>query len=275
MKEQRKCLFCGNSDLTKEHVFPKWVFTIVRKPFEPFKESALPLDVLNESVAGRLPRFNEDFSDGRRVSRDNFKLRLLCRTCNNGWMSDAEALAKRLIGDLLLSQSAQRKFTLQESYDLAHWALLKALVLAKACQGKIQFLDRIYYDVQKGRIPTGVYVEMAVLSSIEIDWSIFPIMTWKAIEEPKEVVAQIAAQSLVCAFQIGCLAFRVSVVPPHPTIRRQRVGYQTEILHPFGSIVSFKECTVPDSSSRIDLVSFCSALGLLDFENSSRFLKDV
>jgi hypothetical protein len=116
---------------------------------------------------------------------------------------------------------------------------------------------------------------MAVLPSIEIDWAIFPIMVWKAIEEPKEVVAQIAAQSLVCAFQVGSLGFRISFVPPHPTIRRQRVAYQTEILHPFGAILSFKECDVTNPGSGIDLITFCSALGLLDFDNSSRFLKEV
>lgn len=148
MKQQRKCLFCGNSDLTKEHVFPKWIFTIVRKPFEPFKESGHPLDVSNESVADRLPRFAENVSGGRRVPRDNFTLRLFCKACNNGWMSHAEGLAKRLIGHLLLVNTTPPSFTPQESYELAHWALLKALVLAKACQGKIQFQDRIYYDVQ-------------------------------------------------------------------------------------------------------------------------------
>lgn len=68
-----KCIFCGKQEkLTKEHVFPNWLSNL-------YKNNDL---VINEFVGDtNLKWLSKIFQH---------KARVVCKDCNNGWMSDLE-----------------------------------------------------------------------------------------------------------------------------------------------------------------------------------------
>ncbi len=91
-KAPRICLFCGKrGDMSKEHVFSKWISKYLPDPALNHKvtssdDSWLPEHMrrtpLNKTVAG---------ATGSRT------FKIVCRTCNNGWMSDMEQLIEPLL----------------------------------------------------------------------------------------------------------------------------------------------------------------------------------
>jgi len=82
----RQCVFCeSTSDLTREHVLPDWL-TDIGLDSEPSIHHAGPLN--------RLPR---------EWSAKPFKttVKMVCATCNNGWLSELEGSAKPVIAPLI------------------------------------------------------------------------------------------------------------------------------------------------------------------------------
>lgn len=105
----RRCIFCGGTKLTKEHVLPDWLAEVVPKPDSATRTVGVAPQA--KSNPGRL------FTD---------TVRCVCSTCNSGWMSDLEVAAMPLITPLLrgeitaLGEDAQR--------TLALWAVKTAII---------------------------------------------------------------------------------------------------------------------------------------------------
>lgn len=198
-------------------------------------------------------------TDGRKVPRHEFKLRLFCAKCNGGWMSDAEAAAKRLIGPLLTVDSPRFEFSPEDSYKLAHWAVMKTAVILKASQLKHSLLPRVYYELRNGRIPDGIYVELASLGCHDIDWMVGPPIIWKALDLPREELVSVVERSIIGCIQLGKVVIRVSMVPTHEKIKRQQVAFKATVIHPYGQILSFM--AAPIGSTQRQLPSFFDRLG--------------
>ena len=72
----RQCLFCGSTDLSKEHIFAKWLL----------KE----LNIYN----GMTRMYHANFA-GIKLSNQIYSFSklvngLVCKQCNNGWMNSLE-----------------------------------------------------------------------------------------------------------------------------------------------------------------------------------------
>lgn len=91
-KPSKPCLFCGlPGDKSREHIFPRWMKDIVRSDF------GSPLHLVNrydhetkviEISHGRLNR------PGRLIDQT---IKLVCRSCNNEWMSRLQQQAKPVL----------------------------------------------------------------------------------------------------------------------------------------------------------------------------------
>ena len=84
------CAFCGFSGkLTGEHVFGDWLARI-GLDLEPVQFDGGPLNRLGRDLGVDRPF--------RRTVRN------VCGTCNNGWMSRPEDVAKRVLTPLILGE---------------------------------------------------------------------------------------------------------------------------------------------------------------------------
>ncbi len=120
------CIFChtrsGGGPLTKEHVFSK----PVRRTF----------GILDDTYIGRI---DEEGSVSSFPRADQFRVKLPCASCNNGWMSSLErdfthsVAAWRRDGDRLGKRRAQ---------TIEQW-LLKTYIVLSAVEGNIRDMGAI------------------------------------------------------------------------------------------------------------------------------------
>jgi len=107
----RECAFCFTTkNLTKEHVISDWV---------------------NELFPGRN---TVSYIDGKGVVRRwsektiNWKARVVCGYCNNGWMSDLEGAVKPFLAPLIRGNTSM-PITLEIAGSIAAFAFLKAVIV--------------------------------------------------------------------------------------------------------------------------------------------------
>lgn len=87
------CAFCRTTGkLTKEHIFGDWL-TRIGLDMDPVAHSAGPLNRIGRRL-GESPPF-------RRTVRD------VCAACNNGWMSQLEVVAQRVLKPFILGEPGQ------------------------------------------------------------------------------------------------------------------------------------------------------------------------
>src|SRR5690606_33239285 len=157
MTSSKPCIFCGrHGDKSREHFYPAWLANHVsmQHPIhhtaETFTASGYAPAQLTKSVRRQ----------GHLVTR---KLRVVCRTCNNGWMSQLEESAK----PLLLRGFDAETFTLtpKDQGLLSRWACMKAMVAEQSEPdlATTPAIDRLaFHDTQVPpfyfRVTLGVHV---------------------------------------------------------------------------------------------------------------------
>jgi hypothetical protein len=79
--EPPKCLFCRSAEVSKEHIFPKWL-----RPF--IKETTFDGTVFSNFGNETLDKvFKSATTKGKKESSHGFTAKLACIGCNTGWMS--------------------------------------------------------------------------------------------------------------------------------------------------------------------------------------------
>lgn len=90
----RTCLFCGGGPVTKEHVFSSWLDRVLVG--DPWVEVAAAVDG-DGRVRGN-PRVMG--------SKLNATARVVCRSCNSGWMSQLEGAVAPILAPLIRGEPA-------------------------------------------------------------------------------------------------------------------------------------------------------------------------
>lgn len=110
LSSMRTCIFCGGRPLTKEHVWPAWLS-------ERFGNR--PLTIERFAARSEVVRFT--------TNRLDFRGRVVCARCNNGWMSDMENAVKGIFEAIF----EERPFTLgyPGQRAVAAWAMKTAMVM--------------------------------------------------------------------------------------------------------------------------------------------------
>lgn len=107
-QERKQCLFCENYANSKEDTFPLWLLEVIGKQDDMVKAvRGLPTRIQKGSAALRI--------------------RTVCETCNNGWMSRLEQDTIPILRPLLLDLSIP--LPSEQQTVLAAWVMKTGMVL--------------------------------------------------------------------------------------------------------------------------------------------------
>jgi hypothetical protein len=112
------CIFCGSTgSMSKEHIFPHWMHPYLPKSGR--ENHTRKNEILRRSGPDTeiITRSGEPFSGA---------LRIVCRDCNNGWMSKLQEEAKPIILPLILGEPSRLNRRGQEL--LAAWVTMFVFV---------------------------------------------------------------------------------------------------------------------------------------------------
>ncbi len=113
----RKCLFCGGSDLTREHVWPQWIWKLYHAKPQKNRYTVKTTGTGKKQVI-------------RKASTIDLKVRIACEACNNGWMSRLEnEIAKPALASYIISGERSRTISDNEEVAFVAWAMKTAFVL--------------------------------------------------------------------------------------------------------------------------------------------------
>lgn len=121
----RKCIFCGGTPITGEHLWAAWMrdYLPAGEGTQVIQESDLSTDLIRLR-SGPLTRRGDARSQ---------KLKVVCRACNNGWMSRLQTRAQPTLLPLLLNQTKALDENERESLSL--WATMFSIVYSTCYPG--------------------------------------------------------------------------------------------------------------------------------------------
>ena len=152
---EKACCFCGSTDnqLTNEHLWPSWIRDLVP---DKDREAAHTYKFEN-SDTGVTAQYPEKIFTAT--------IKDVCDRCNNGWMSDSETRAQKLMSGVF--QGRKRQLDQSGQATLAHWGTLKAMVAQRSFRGLdhgIPNLNDHYrelFDLRPRGLPDGLTVYTA------------------------------------------------------------------------------------------------------------------
>jgi hypothetical protein len=137
-QERKQCLFCEHYANSKEDTLPLWLLEIIGKREDMRKViSGLPIKIQKGSAVLRI--------------------RAVCKTCNNGWMSKLEQdtipVLRPLLRDLSYPLSSE------EQILLASWAMKTGMVLDSIYKHERFYQRNECQNVRENRaIPNGTII---------------------------------------------------------------------------------------------------------------------
>lgn len=120
-KQPGVCAFCGESGVTKQHVWPDWLKKIVPREGESHWQYLTSINLSYPGTAIVQPDFQQ-----KRGPTGAMKIRNVCMQCNGGWMSKIEQDSKPIVTTLINLQEAQVDLPKQKL--IAAWATLLSVM---------------------------------------------------------------------------------------------------------------------------------------------------
>jgi hypothetical protein len=111
----KQCVFCGGKPLSKEHIWPRWLGPYI---IRDQKNHASASTLVHETHTEESRRLWGGDARGRSV-------RIVCKSCNGGWMSRLQERAKRIVLPLVTGQ--QIELSTQDQRTLAFWCAMSAM----------------------------------------------------------------------------------------------------------------------------------------------------
>jgi hypothetical protein len=185
----------------------------------------------------------QGYLDERKFVSLNFKARIVCVGCNNGWMSKMESEVEQILKPLTGKQFPVLARTHLEQLrgheqSLARWMAKTALTTSYALPGKLRLASQLADEIALGRPPHGVWVDAAKakVSGIAVALTkMFPTINGNRFVGPQTHQAGFCFQFCI---QINHLLLRVGMSPG------AEVGY----IAPNG-IIPFR--LFPDADSKV------------------------
>lgn len=119
MKPQRFCIFCGLSGMSKEHFWPDWL-----KEYVPIvKDAKYTASVYSSKGLAAQQLRSSNQRQGHLITKT---FRVVCKKCNNGWMSGIENDVKAFL--LTGISNTETIVNQQVKEKLALWACVKAVI---------------------------------------------------------------------------------------------------------------------------------------------------
>lgn len=122
----KKCIFCQGYGMSKEHLWPDWLSSYFNKTSNDKHVSEL------YSSEGKSPSILQRRNErpGNLITK---KFRVVCETCNNGWMSQLEEKVKPTLLGIIENKSVT--LTEQNLSILSRWLVMKVMVAEQSEEG--------------------------------------------------------------------------------------------------------------------------------------------
>jgi hypothetical protein len=160
-QERKTCIFCGGFNLSKEHVWPNWTHKVLTDNPSPAHHE------WHNTFSNKGTVVKESGMRTRQGSTFTKKLRVVCKTCNNGWMSRLENDTKPIL--LTLIQGEPTLLDREQQTLLAQWIVLKVMITewSRPLEAFIPKEDRRAF-MDNLTIPP--YLEMWVITNDSEKW---------------------------------------------------------------------------------------------------------
>jgi hypothetical protein len=115
----KKCIFCGGSGKkSKEHIWSEWMHDYLPKMGDGYN--------LSEVHTSKWDEHLDSTKSKRQGHLYTKKLRVVCESCNSGWMSVLESKVKPIL--IPIFQNKTFEISNEEKISLAKWIAMKAIV---------------------------------------------------------------------------------------------------------------------------------------------------
>jgi hypothetical protein len=115
----KKCIFCGSTPLSKEHFWPNWAASLLKKGGVSLKTEHF----VQKHKSGML-------LNPKRLTRQGsactFKIKIVCKSCNNGWMGRIEGRVKPILSEMIIGRTVL--LSEQDQTLLATWITMKMII---------------------------------------------------------------------------------------------------------------------------------------------------
>lgn len=260
---KRRCLFCDKEEkLTREHIYPSWLFDFISLKETTFKPGIHGFEVSKSNLHADKP-IEGNFSDGRVINYDDFKYKIICESCNSGWMSTLEQDVRTIIKDYISDENVVLNISHSQAYLLSQWAIKTILVINKV-NNSFEFDIRIPQMIKDGIIPEGFMVEMLSLPFKELNYFINGPLTRKTFKIQRELLDSIYNNIFISALQIGHLCFRISYLRTEYPIYRKQIVKKINVLFPYETKLPFEEIQELEIENKLVLPIICAQLAIVD-----------
>lgn len=207
----RECIFCGGREkINREHVWPEWILKLV----EP------------EKIRGFIGH-NTNLEIHREL-----KIRSVCKTCNEGWMSELETASIPLIGPLIEDKS---KFIgIPQRRSIAVWSIKTSMMMdsTTASASPLFYTREERYNLKtSSAIPPRTNVWLGrFIGDRDIGASMSQIKT--------KLPDTVSFPAQITSFVLGCLVIQVATVHLAPEYDKRTIvidsakGPWTELIVP-------------------------------------------
>lgn len=146
-----KCMFCAGPGLTEEHIWPVWSHKLLLSI-----TGRHPINV-SEHVVGRKKEIEKNERKQRQGPLINKRLRVVCGSCNGGWMSRLEERTKPILISLI--QGDVGELAVEQQAILAQWIILKTMVCEQNRKDEVVFTEEQRHQFMvSGGIPDQVKI---------------------------------------------------------------------------------------------------------------------
>jgi hypothetical protein len=214
-RDTTRCIFCGASNVTREHVFSQWTHKHLNPPKPGRTERRMAIRYFDrmEIVNYKLPGAMRDW-----------QIKCVCggdkNTCNNGWMRELEEAVEPILTPIILGEEI-RLFEADHKL-IATWAVLKVMVMDHRI---LHHMQRKYMKA-RGRPPGGWAIWIGNFDGgghpMEEEWLSRPFSVLRDHVYAKRRSPDGQLNSVATTILIKKMLIHVAYSPKHPTIEEWR-----------------------------------------------------
>ncbi|MFE2426971.1 hypothetical protein ACFXJ5_09480 [Streptomyces sp. NPDC059373] len=161
----RRCVFCGGTGLTREHVIPRWLSDVLPEQARfRGQDQAIVLLQPERTVDG--PHHRE-----MRETFNSATVKVVCDRCNNGFMNDIEAEARPVLSAMIRGRLSM-SLAADAATSIATWAV-KTSLMAQRTSSEPAPLKPVYEGFYANQRPTPECMVWAAAVDDE-DWRCVP-----------------------------------------------------------------------------------------------------
>lgn len=239
MDSKRVCIFCNSDKLSKEHIYPKWLFDFFQTSEPTFQPS---FHLIERSDTNAISdSMKSDYSDGREIPYDNFTVKNVCETCNNTWMSEIEGKVQRILTPYITDNSKEINISSEDANILSQWAVLKCMLVSLAIQQKVFFSKQAYTLIKNAILPEGFMIELATMKYSKLNFMVGGVQLRKSFDITRDELDLAMNNFYKASLQIGFIAFRVTFLRTEIPVFRKQIQKRLFVLYPYNSKLPFEE----------------------------------